>query len=477
MVEAPPRLTPHWLCERMALWPDRVAMVRDSQKATYAELLELVSRWQSYFVAIGLRPGQTVVVRGDFTPTASALLLALIQHRATLIPLTRETAAQHEELFTAAGAEVVLSQHREPQTEVPSPAPSWARAFAGAVSGEHWHAEHRSVSAPHPLIARLRAAETPGLIAFTSGSSGKPKAILHDFAKFMHTYREQRRSLCTITFLSFDHLGGINTLLYALSSGSTMVALRARDPETVCRAIADHRVELLPTSPTFLKLLLISEAYKRHDLSSLKMLTYGTEVMPESTLQQLREVLPAVRLQQTYAFSEGPPLRLKSREEGSLWIKIGGEGIETKVVDGQLWVRTQSAMMGYLNTPSPFAADGWLNTGDMVEVEGEYLRILGRKSEIINVGGEKVFPAEVEDVILQLANIKDVVVKGKSSPIVGNIVTATVNLNHPEDRITVEQRVRAFCQSRLPAFKVPAIVRVAEQALHNERFKKIRTAN
>ena len=88
-----------------------------------------------------------------------------------------------------------------------------------------------------------------------------------------------------------------------------------------------------------------------------------------------------------------------------------------------------------------------------------------------------MFPAEIENVVLQVANIKDVTVKGKANAIVGNIVTATVTLDQPEEPAAVEQRVRSFCQSQLPAFKVPAIVRVAGQPLHNERFKKIRTAS
>ena len=71
----------------------------------------------------------------------------------------------------------------------------------------------------------------------------------------------------------------------------------------------------------------------------------------------------------------------------------------------------------------------WLNTGDEVEVDGEYIRILGRRSEIINVGGQKVYPAEVESVLLQMDDIEDVTVRGESNPIVGNIVVARVNVS------------------------------------------------
>src|SRR5262249_26068197 len=158
---------------------------------------------------------------------------------------------------------------------------------------------------------------------------------------------------------------------------------------------------------TFLNLLLLSEAYRCHDLSSLKLITYGTEVMPAPTLERLAAILPGVRLKQTYGLTELGILRSKSRDSGSTWVKVGGEGLETRAADGPLWVRAATAMLGYLNAPSPFDEDGWLDTGDRVEVDGDYVRILGRDSERITVGGEKVYPAEVEDVLLDMENVAD----------------------------------------------------------------------
>jgi acyl-CoA synthetase (AMP-forming)/AMP-acid ligase II len=233
---------------------------------------------------------------------------------------------------------------------------------------------------------------------------------------------------------------------------------------------------MLPTSPTFLNLLLISEAYKRYDLSSLKLVTYGTEVMPESTLQRIHEIFPNVKLQQTYGLSELGILRSKSRDSNSLWVKVGGEGFETKVVDGMLWVRAKSAMLGYLNAPSPFDAEGWMNTGDMVEVDGEYLRILGRKSEIINVGGQKVYPAEVESVLLQMPNVKDAVVLGEKNPITGQIVTARLNLFEAEDPQAFKRRMFAFCREKLATYKTPVKVTISSQDQFNARYKRMRRA-
>ena len=125
-------------------------------------------------------------------------------------------------------------------------------------------------------------------------------------------------------------------------------------------------------------------------------------------------------------------LRSKSREDGSLWVRVGGEGFQTKVVDGVLWIKSDYAMVGYLNAPSPFDADGWFNTQDLVEVDGDWLRILGRDSDLINVAGQKVYPAEVEQAILELPNIRDVAVYGESHPLLGQVVVARVATVEPE---------------------------------------------
>jgi acyl-CoA synthetase (AMP-forming)/AMP-acid ligase II len=157
-----------------------------------------------------------------------------------------------------------------------------------------------------------------------------------------------------------------------------------------------------------------------------------------------------------------------------LWVKIGGEGYETRVVDGVLQIKARWAMLGYLNAPNPFTSDGWFDTRDRVEQDGEYLRILGRDSEIINVGGEKVYPSEVESVIQEVENVAEVVVFKEKSPITGNIVCARITPVKVEDPLVLTMRVKKHCVQRLQRFKVPARVLLADGPQHNARFKRIR---
>jgi long-chain acyl-CoA synthetase len=321
---------------------------------------------------------------------------------------------------------------------------------------------------------QLLASRHPGLVLFSSGSTGKSKAALHDFIPLLEKFKTPRSAMVVLTFLMIDHIGGINTLFYVLSNAGTAVTAMDRNPDEVCAAIETHRVELLPTSPTFLNLLLMSEAYTRHDLSSLRLITYGTEMMPENTLRRLNALFPWTKIQQTYGLSELGILRSKSQSSDSLWVKVGGEDFDVKVKDGTLRIKARSAMMGYLNAPSPFDEDGWFDTGDLVESNGDYVRFLGRKSEIINVGGRKVYPAEVENVLLQVENIKDATVRGERNPITGNVVVARINLTQPEERGAIQKRIREFCRSRLDPYKVPVKIEIVDRNQFSGRYKKSR---
>jgi len=101
--------------------------------------------------------------------------------------------------------------------------------------------------------------------------------------------------------------------------------------------------------------------------------------MPQATLQRLKRVFPEIKLQQTYGLIELGVLRSKSKSDDSLWVKIGGDGYQIRINNNLLEIKADSAMLGYLNAPSPFTEDGWFMTGDQVEIDGEYVKILGRK--------------------------------------------------------------------------------------------------
>ena len=442
-----------FLLDALRAYKNDDAIVWNDQPYSYAWLLDRLIFWHETIADEQIAPGRVTVLDGDFSPNAVALFLALTAHGCILVPITKQT-NQKRRVFDIAEGEFCFTLDQNDEVEI----------------------ERLMRNARHPLYEELRKRDHPGLVLFSSGSTGDPKAAVHDLVPLLEKFKVRRHRLRTISFLLYDHIGGINTMLYTLANGGCLITLQDRNPDAVLQAVENHRVELLPTSPTFLNLMLLSESYRRYDLSSLQTITYGTEPMSETVLKRLHKLFPQVTLRQTYGLSEVGILRSKSSSSDSLWIKIGGEGYETRVVDSILEIKAKSAMLGYLNAPSPFTADGWFNTGDAVEVEGEYLRILGRKSEQINVGGEKVFPTEIENVILELPSVADVTVHGEKNAITGEIVCANVTpaseVSEPEREFVA--KIKQHCRTKLQRYKVPVKIKIVDDSPYSNRFKKVR---
>ncbi len=398
-----------------------------------------------------IQRGVVVALSADYSPRGVAMLLALIARGGIAAPITSTLGRQRSELLEVAEANVEVLVDDEDSVSFQT---------VGHV-------------ARHPLLLDLQASGSGGLILFSSGSSGRSKAVVHHGERLLAKYRTPRRAAVTIPFMMFDHIGGVNTLLHTLSSGGTAVFPGDRQPSTICRLIEAHGVQVMPATPTFINLLLLSELSK-YDLSSLEVLAYGAERMSEATLSRLAAAFPGVRLVQNYGLSEVGIMRTKSESSDSLWMSLGGDGFQTRVRDGLLEIKSDTAMLGYLNEASPFTEDGWLMTNDRVEVRGELIRILGRESDVIIIGGEKVYPAEVEDAITLMEGVVEVVVGAEPNAITGHIVTARVWVSTGVDRATFRQQLRAFLSARLAEYKIPQRVTLANGPLHNVRGKRVR---
>ncbi len=430
---------------------DKTSLICNDSNFTYGELLDNIYFHKNELtVNHNILSGSTVLLEGDFTFNSVSLLLALTDNNCIIVPLNSSAKTDRNELINISECEYVISINASDEADY----------------------RQTGLKSSHELIKKIRDRNNPGLILFTSGTSGKPKAAVHDFSGLLKKFRTKRESFITLNFLLFDHWGGLNTLFHTLSNSGTAVTVSDRSPENICRLIEKHKVELLPASPTFLNLLLISEAYKRYDLSSLKVISYGTEAMSPVTLKKLNSEFPEVKFRQTYGLIETGVLRAKSRNDNSLWLKLGGEGFDVRVRENILQIKSESNILGYLNYPAPFTEDGYFITGDEVETDGEYYRILGRKSEQINIGGEKVYPAEIENVIREFDNVADAVVYGEKNPVTGNILCADVRLFRDENASEFRVRLKKFCLTKLNNYKIPSRIRITEEIKYSERFKK-----
>lgn len=426
-----------------------LALIDRGRMVSYQELFHAVESWRPFLVTHGIGPEVVAVLRSDYSLEAISFFIATLRAGAVaaLLPLS---SSDTEVLMDDACAHGRVS-------------------FSGAVGAATWLKRNQAGS--HPLLAELATRESSGFIIFSSGSTGRAKAILHETDRFLKKFENAGKAFRTVSFLLFDHIAGLDTLFYGLSSGGAVVFPQSRDPASVARLIQDTNIEVLPASPTFLRLLCLSEEACQFNLTSLKIITYGSEPMDLSTLNRLHERFPWVRLIQKYGTSEFGAPRSKSREDGSLWIKIGGDGFSVRVCDGVLWVQADGAMLGYLNAPPPTTQDGWLCTGDAVEVDGEWIRILGRESDLIIVGGEKVFPAEVEQTILQLPQFREARVWGEKHALTGQIVCAAVVADTPLGDDEALQLIRRHCASKLARYKIPVKVSVSHVTFVGSRHK------
>jgi acyl-coenzyme A synthetase/AMP-(fatty) acid ligase len=440
----------NFLLEKILTNKDLDAIITNDKTYTFHEIYDAFINTRKYITDYGIQKGNVVAIISDFNEKSIALLMALIENDCIVVPLSLAVKSVSEYLRIAQCEFVIDS------------------------SGPEIKLTKTENTITHEMLLKLRSTN-PGLILFSSGTTGEPKAALHNLGFLMEKFKKPGKVLKTIAFLLFDHIGGFNTLFHTLANGGEMVLISSRDTDVVCKAIEKYKVELLPTSPTFLNLMILDSMFEKYDLSCLKMITYGTEPMPQSTLDVLSKRLPNVKLKQTYGLSEVGILSTMSEKSDSLWLKIGGDGVETKIVDDILYIRSKSAMIGYLNAPSLFDAEGWFNTKDKIEQRDDgYIKILGRITDLINVGGEKVYPNEVEGIILQFKGVKDVRVFGEKNPLIGNIVVAEIFIASENNNKDFIRNLRKFCMEKMEKFKVPVKYNLVEHTLFSERMKKRR---
>jgi long-chain acyl-CoA synthetase len=373
-----------------------------------------------------IQAGDIVALVGDFDDISIKSLFQLIERKAIVAPLSENALSNIDFYLREIGAKWIL--------------------HAGILKDVGYNIANINIDF-------LRKENKSGLILFTTGTTNKPKAILHDFDKFLSRYSTPRPALSTIGFLLFDHVGGLNTLFHMLFNNGTFYSVLDRSPNSIIRKINDYKVELLPTTPTFLRMLRFSDLLSEKLLDSLKVITYGTEMMDKPTLEYFCNKLQNVDFRQTYGMSELGILRIKSFSRESLFMKIGGEGIKTRTTENELEIFSENRMLGYINHPSPFDSHGWFKTGDLVETQNEFMRIVGRKNDIINVGGLKFMASDIEEVVMKIPGIKLVKVMAQKNPITGSHVEIIIEPSESVDLSVFD--VKEYLRNRLPSHMQP----------------------
>lgn len=426
------------------------AIVFEDRIYTYEEFIKQIKDYKNILDKHNIS-SKVVVILGDYSFYNLALFFAIYENKNIIVPITSNIKKVQDDFIEESFCEIIIK-----------------------TDEKNLLIQDLKTTFSHNMIDNLREKNSSGLILFSSGSTGKPKAMIHNLDTLIDSFKDKKeKSMNMLVFLMFDHIGGLNTVFNALCMGACLIIPKIKDAKTICELIEKYKIMVLPSSPTFLNLILISQEYKNYDLSSLRMITYGTEIMPQSLLLKLKEVFPKVKFLQTFGTSETGISTTSSKSSNSLFMKLEDINGEYKIVENELWLRSKTQVLGYLNASmDSFTSDGWFKTGDLVEVDGEYIKIIGRAKEVINVGGQKVLPAEVESIILEMEEISDCMVYGEKNAITGQTVVCDVVLNKNIENI--KKRVRVFCKDRLDAYKIPTKVNVVDKTNFSDRFKKIR---
>lgn len=218
----------------------------------------------------------------------------------------------------------------------------------------------------------------------------------------------------------------------------------------------------------------LNGVFDKYKFNSLSQINYGSEVMAESLLKKLTTKLPKTKLNQAYGLSELGVIKTRSINNNSTLIKIVDSGIKYRVRDSKLEIKSKSSMLGYLNYLSPFTSDGWFMTGDLVSIDDDGIRILGRESDIINIGGAKVYPSEVEDVLLELPDVEDVFVLAEENIILGNIIVANIKLKENVDKVIFKKTAKQLCLKKLARYQIPHKYCFVKSIEYGARYKKQR---
>lgn len=432
---------------------DQTAIIYDGKKYSYNELYIKIKEIES-FIKDKIKSGEVVAILADYSFVSIALFFALYENKNIIAPITSTSQKEIDGKLKESFSTKIINLENE-------------KLVITNIKSE----------ASHKIINDLQTSKCAGLILFSSGSTGAPKAMIHNLDTLVDSYGDKKqKQINMLVFLMFDHIGGINTMLNILSMNATMIIPQNRNADDICKLIEEYKIAVLPSSPTFLNLILINRSYEKYDLSSLRMITYGTETMPEGLLNRLKAVFSKVKFLQTFGTSETGIAATSSKSSCSTFMKIDDENLEYKIVDNELWLRSKTQILGYLNrSMESFTNDGWFKTGDLVELDNEgFIRIIGRNKEIINVGGQKVLPSEVESVLLGMDEIEDCLVYGEQNAITGQSVSCDVVLKHGIDDSGFKILVRKFCKDKLDNFKIPTRVNVVQKTEFTERFKKSR---
>lgn len=489
----------NWIADNAGRTPDKIAIRFPGRDISYAALAALVERVAAALAASGVKRGDCVAFLGFNSTEMLALFFSCAKLGVLFMPLNwRLAAPEHKQLLEDCPPKVLIVEpgfiaqtHGIGAMLVDITLVATAGAVQGWLGWDAFLARGATSPTPDPAVGD----DTPLLICYTSGSTGKPKGVLltqgsiecnADNSTDMHALTPDDVILTTLPLF---HVGGLNNQTTpALRAGCTLVLHPKFDPGATFDAIENDGVTLTVLVPAQLDILMASPRWAGADFSTLRMITTGSTIVPMHIIHAVHA--KGVPLAQVYGSTETCPIAVYLKRDDAMR-KLGstgrvarhcqlrlvdGKGIEVQPGDtGQILIKGDNLMSGYWNAPQATAAvliDGWYHSGDMGHEDEEgYLYVDGRCKDMIISGGENIYPAEIENLLIESPDIVEASVIGRPDQRWGEVVVAVV-VRKPGCELTGEQ-VRKLLDGRVARYKHPREV-VLVDALPKTALGKVR---
>ncbi len=482
----------HYPARAARHWPDNIALVEGARSVTYAELDRQGTMLARALLKLGIEPGDRVTVLQQNCIEYVVSVIGIARTGGAIVPLLGAlTQTEHAFILKDSGARYVIALSHERVAHIRTAAGDGVTVLAfGDVAGAVNLMEAAGTASDGP-VAVDRPPSGLAQILYTSGTTGKPKGVTHSYASvaaamnFWASTFDLTPQDRLLGQLALSHFCG-RAMDSCWVAGARLIILPEADPAAILRTIDKHKITMMLTVPTSLRMMLDHPGAQKTCFDSLRAVVYAASPAAPSLVRRAGKMLGPVLYTgfgQTEAYGlntfmgpeehkaalDGGDDRLTSvgREVASAQVRIRsnqGEDVETGEV-GEIWICAPWTTPGFWKRPDldeQRLTNGWLRTGDLGRVEADgYFYLADRKEDMIITGGFNVYPAEVENVLMAHAAVAECGVYSVPDEKWGEAINASVVLRDGRE-VTPEELI-AFAKAKLARFKAPKAVRIVDE--------------
>ncbi|WP_343573151.1 3-((3aS,4S,7aS)-7a-methyl-1,5-dioxo-octahydro-1H-inden-4-yl)propanoate--CoA ligase FadD3 [Mycobacterium sp.] len=481
--------------------PDHDALVTEDRTLTFAELRDEVRRAAAAMISLGVDPGDRVAIWSPNTWHWVVACLATHYTGAVVVPLnTRYTAAEAAEILARTGAPVLVAMGEFLGADRVgaldrSALPDLRHVVRVPIdvddgTWDEFISQGEDLDAADARAVAVRPDDLSDVL-FTSGTTGRSKGVLcahrqslagsASWAAAGKITRDDRYLCINPFFHNFGYKAGI---LACLQTGATLIPQLTFDAEQALRAVAAHRITVLPGPPTIFQTLLDHPGRDTYDLSSLRFAVTGAATVPVVLIERMQSELDFDIVLTAYGLTESNGMGTMCRaDDDAVTVAttcgrpIADFELRIDAVNGEVLLRGPNVMLGYLDDPEATAAaidsDGWLHTGDIGRLDAAgNLQITDRLKDMYICGGFNVYPAEIEQVLARLDGVLDCAVIGVPDERLGEVGRAYL-VTRPDAGLD-EKSVIAYTREYVANFKAPRSVRFVESLPRNAGGKVVK---